>query len=196
MAGARYHDGHEAELAKGLLQAVDQAKVPSRLLEFGFGASGRDATRSWLATAAWMRVRQPGYGNVTNLCRGGAVGERLDECRAVARVLADGNTLIARGVGLRIGYSLASTDGERDAILGELRRDRWLIDNMDNAVVDFDTADGLLRWRDARLATASEMDAFRMLEREHGVAASPPAAYRPDAASLVGRKRLHEASTP
>lgn len=186
MAGAHRFDGHEVELVKGLLEAASRGDVSRRpFRRLGAGPQGRMAARTLAAAGIWMRVAQPAYGPFATLCREPVAEDIARDCIAAARILADGNTLIARSVGLKAWYRLAGSEAEREAIVHRLRGERWLMSNIGNAV-DFDTAEGLVRWRDARLGTSSEIEAFRLLERRSGVLDFPPADFLPDTADLVG----------
>ncbi len=185
IAESSYYEGRDSDLANGLLAATGQTPVPRRLLQFGGDDDAVMAMRTVLAAGIWMTIDQPGYVALSHMCRRDTAAAIVRDCIAVARNLADGNTLIARSVGSKIWRRLVDTAAERAIVEQRMREDRWLIANLSN-VVDFDTTEGLLRWRRARLRSASELESYRLLEREGGIPQVPPTSFRLEPSALGG----------
>jgi hypothetical protein len=185
MAEAQRYDSRWLEMVKGLLRAVDQVPVPRRLFDYGHDAQGRAAARTVLAAGVWMPIAQPAFAPFLEACRAGAAADIARDCVAAARVVAQGDTLIARSFGVRAWYRSAASDAERAEAVSWFRDQRWLTSNA-VGVFETDTAAGVVRLRDAWLRNASEVEVFRSLERERGIAAAPPASFQPDLEALAG----------
>jgi hypothetical protein len=186
MAGAQRYDTRWLEMVKGLLRAADQVRIPRRLLRYGHDAQGRAAAGTVLAAGIWMPIAQPAFGPFMDACRAGADADVARDCAAAARVVSAGDTLIARSFGPRVWYRNAASDAARDEAVSWFREQRWLTSNA-VGVFETDTAAGVVRLRDAWLRSTTEVEVFRSLERERGIAAAPPASFQPDLGKLADR---------
>jgi hypothetical protein len=157
IAASSYFHGYNGDLLKSLLRS-------------DLGVDGDGVAQ---VAGRWMAWAIPGGFTELSTCRPGRAGPTRDaQCLAAARLLADGDSLIARAIGLRIWHRYAHDGPEGGEVRKRLRALQWTLRN-----VPKDDAD-LAGSRTAWLAADGEYDALQRMMAARGIATTPPADFR------------------
>lgn len=169
-----------AERLQGLpfhSQAVDQSDDP-------------DYSRRSEALSMSLAVALPGYQAFTHWCRDPGNG-LANDCRASARVLAKGDTLLDRSVGAKLLQRLATTEAERAEAEATDASAQWLLQAARSCRPDNDRAKIALM----ETQGASEIELIEAALLARGLSIEPPAdpALRADPCGQLAESAADEA---
>ena len=136
-----------------------------------------DSTRIAINASTAAMIHAPTHNVLGELCKpeDATTTARIQACRDVASALSEGDTLLARGVGLSLMRKLG--DGmparEADAMRERYRQHRWMLDKSVELAMDFDSA------RILTMMTEGEVSAIQAELARRGKW-PPPADWRPN----------------
>jgi hypothetical protein len=172
LAASRYFHGYEGDLLKSLLRVDDRASLPMRLRHHS-GWTGQEGTAGQIA-AVWSAWAQPrGFHDFLDACAPGNAGAPIAAaCIAAAKVMADGDALMPRIVGLRVMNRFADGDPQAREVRQRLRDFHWVVRNYSTSFADMPS------WRAAWLASNGEVDAVGRMLAARGIETSAPGEFQ------------------
>jgi hypothetical protein len=182
LAGATYYRDYLGDLMRGLLHGYDSVPVPRQLLvgqSPGIGETPAGAA-AMFAVGQWIAVGLPGFAGFMDHCKPGARPEsdpRRPTCLAIARLLADSDTALARSSGLRVWYRYVHADAGGAVVRQRMRDYRWLAEQFGKSEI-FDNDVGLLRWKREWLAGGGELQVAARLMQQQGIPLTAPVDFQ------------------
>lgn len=156
IAAARTFHSYDADLLASLLRAGAKARAPSNV----------DADS--LVVGVAMAWALPDVIVLDEACRPGAAD--ADTCRAIGRVLADGNSLISRIVGHKLWNRFADPGADRLEVHRRMRNLHWMLANQ---LLLLDPS-ARKRWRESLLAGDGEVAALQAGLEARGIPLEAP----------------------
>ena len=130
------------------------------------------------SAAAWANPRVDAFLDYCRPQSGDAV--RDSDCQTAARVVASGNSLVARLSGYRVWNRYADGGPDAATVRQGLRDLAWMMRHAHEAP----GAAAASRWRTAWLASDGEVAAYRRLMAARGIEVRAPASFAIDASLL------------